>query len=251
MAINGNITSKAQLAAYCLRKCGAPVIEINIDDQQIDDRINDALEFMQEYQFDFIRSHFVIHEVTQTDVDNKYVELPPAITGVYQVLKNTAAGSASTPLFNVEYQLRLNDLYDLSSVNLSSYFIAKQYLSQLNDILNVQYRLRYRKDEGKMFIDTDWATNFKPGDFMIIECGLVLEPENIPKLWGHLWLRQYAAALIKKQWGENLTKMSGIRLPNGVQLDAEKIIEQADKEIDYIRTEFILKFQEPDEMYVG
>lgn len=243
--------TKAELVQYCLRKCGHPVVEINVDELQVDDRIQDALDEFQDYHFDFIRTEYLVHTLTQEEMDQRYITLPPQVTGVYKVFRVNDTGRSTTPLFNIEYQLRMNDLYDLSSVKLGDYYIAKMYLALLDNILNVDYLVRYRKDEMRLYIDSDWETRFKVGQPIVIECGLVLEPENLVALWGHNWFRQYAAALIKKQWGDNILKMSGIKLPSGVMLNAQGIIDQADKEIEYIRKEFIMRFQEPDGFLCG
>lgn len=242
-------TNRTELKDYCLRRCGAPVIDINVADEQVEDAVDDAIDFFQEYHFDGIERQYLAHEITAADKTNRYIQLSDDITSVQRVLPFSSASSVDS-LFSVEYRLRFNDLRDVSSLNMADYFIAKQYLAILDDMLTPDMRIRYKRHTERLYIDDDWG-RFPEGSFFLIELHQVIDPQVHTKMYGNWLLRDLAAAYVKKQWGTNLIKFAEIQLPGGTMLNGERILEEAKQEIEQLKNEFILKYQEPDDFFVA
>lgn len=243
--------SKQELKEWILRELGSPVVEINLSEQQILDRIDDALEFWQEHHFDATQRVIFPHQVTQEDIDNKYIQLDQNWTAVIGVFKPSyTANGSSSDLFNIDYQLRLNDLWDLSNVNLSGYVISRQYLSLVDDILNTTPRIRYTKHEAKLYLDTAWD-RFAVDHYLIIDGYKKVDPETNTSVWGDRIMRRLAAAYCKRQWGQNLGKFQNIQLPGGVTLNGDQMYDKATIEIKALEEEFISKWSEPPDMFVG
>lgn len=245
-------SSREELKEYCLRKCGKPVIDINIDDSQVEDALDDALHFWREYHYSGTERTYLKMLTTQQDIDNKYYVVPEEVNSIMKVFQGGYyAQSSSGSLFNVEYQLRLNDLWDLSSAQLSGYYIARQYLAQLDDILNVEPRFRFNQYHGKVQIDWEWGNDIGLDQYAIIEVNQYINPEEFEGVYGNWVFRNLAAAYTKKRWGDNLSKFDGLQLPGGVTLNGPNIISEAKEEIERIEQDFIIRFQAPDEPEYG
>lgn len=238
-------STRVELADYCLRKCGFPVIDINIAPEQVEDAIDDAIAFFQEYHYDGIERKLISHKITAADMANKYITLSHDVVSVSRVL-NYQSSSNIDSLFSLEYQLRFNDLRDVSSLNMADYFVAKQYLAMLEDTLTPDIRHRYRRHTEKLYIDDNWNRFYEDGYFLI-EVHQIIDPEVYNKMYSNWILRDLCAAYVKKRWGDNMSKFQEIQLPGGVTLNGERIVDEAKQEIETIKTDFILKYQEPDE----
>lgn len=239
-------TNRASLIEYCLRKCGKPVITINIAPEQLDDAIDDALEFFREYDIDGQERSYYIHTVTQQDRDNMYITLPDNIISVIQ-LYGTKQASSSGQLFNDTYMIMANTIIGLTSgggSGIENYFMAKQKLADVSWLLNPDSPFRYRIAQHKLFIDTDWS-NFAVGTKLMVECYAWLDQDIYLAVWGNRQLRELATALIKLQWGDNLTKYNGVALPGGVTLNGEFIYQEAAQEVERLKSTWQMNYEGP------
>ena len=247
-----NPTSRQQLIDYCLRRLGAPVIEINVDDDQVEDRIDDALQFYQEYHHDATMRTYLKHQITQDDITNKYISINDAIIYVKNVFPFSNK-SSSVNMFDVKYQLHLNDLYDLSYIgDLVHYEMVQQYISLLDLQLSGQKTFsRYNRHMNLLHLDIDWENELQVGDYLIVECQRIVDPSTYSDVYNDMFLKQYATALIKQQWGANLIKFEGMQLPGGVTLNGRQIFEDATTEIQTIREQMQLNYEMPVDFFIG
>lgn len=245
-----NPTSRQGLIDWCLRRIGAPVIEINVDDDQVEDRIDEALQFYREYHFDAIEQVYLKHEVTEADITNTYIDLTDAITGVSRVLPFTSR-TRGIDLFDVRYQILLNDIYSIQSTDIIYYTQVMTQLQLLNDLLVGEKPIRFNRHQNRLHIDMDWGLDVVAGEFIIIECFRVLDPETYPDIYNDIYLKRYATALIKMQWGNNLKKFDGVQLPGGVTLNGQKIYDEAFEEAEAVRQEVDSRYQLPCDFFTG
>lgn len=226
--------TKDEFKEYCLRKLGKPVIEINVTEDQIEDRVGEAIRFYWDYHFDGSEMVYYKHQITSTDIANKYITVPENIMGVVSVFPIGDPSIRSDDLFNIRYQIALNDLYTLTSVSLVPYYMAMEHLSLMSEMLIGKQPIRYSRHKDQVYIDTDWTT-MSAGSYLILQAYQVIDPDVYTDAWNDRWLQNYATALIKKQWGDNINKFSGMSLPGGVQFNGDKI--QNDAEADIRRLE--------------
>lgn len=245
-----NPTSRQGLIDWCLRRLGAPVIEVNLDDDQVEDRIDEALQFYREYHYDAIEQVYLKHEVTQADIDNQYIELNDAITGVSRVLPFTSR-TRGIDLFDVRYQILLNDIYSIQSTDIIYYTQVMTQLQLLNDLLVGEKPIRFNRHQNRLHIDMDWGLDIVAGEFIIVECFRVLDPETYPDIYNDIYLKRYATALIKMQWGNNLKKFEGVQLPGGVTLNGQRIYDEAFEEAEAVRQEVDSRYQLPVDFFTG
>ncbi len=234
------ITTRSKFKEYCLRRLGFPVIEINVDDDQVEDRIDDALQYWQDYHFDGLQKIYFIKQIDQTDINNKYLNLAEArdsannlseITGVTRIFPMYDS-QASLNMFDLRYQLRLNELYDFTSASYVNYTMTMQHLRMLEQLFVGEIPVRYQRHMQKLFIDWAWGSSQVPvGQVVIVECYGVINPDAYGRVWNDRWLKEYATALIKRSWGNNLKKFAGVQLPGGVILNGDKIYNEAVDEI--------------------
>jgi hypothetical protein len=245
-----SVTSREQLKDYCLRQLGAPVIEINVDDDQVEDRIDDAFQFFREYHFDAVEKLYLKHEITANNISNQYIEISNAVVGVERVFPfmNKSTG---TNIFDIKYQILINDLYTLMSTDLIYYTAVRQELELINQLLVGQKPIRFNRHMNRLHIDMDWAADVVPGTYIIVECWRILDPDVYTDVYNDMFLKRYATAQIKKQWGNNLKKFAGVQLPGGVTLNGEIIYQEATEEIRQIETEIQSRFELPVDMFVG
>ena len=230
------VTTRKQFKDYCLRRLGFPVIEINVDDDQIEDRIDDALLYWQDYHFDGLQKVYYIHEVDQTDIDNKYLDMSnitdmsnnaTEVMGVTRIFP-LQDSSANVNMFDLRYQLRLNELYDFTSASYINFTLTQQHLRSLELMFTGETPIRFQRHMQRLFIDWAWGSYQVPmGSKVIVECYTTLNPEAYGKVYEDRWLKEYATNLIKAQWGSNLKKFGGIQLPGGVTLNGDKIFAEA------------------------
>jgi hypothetical protein len=315
-------TTRKQFKDYCLRRLGHPVIEINVDDDQIEDRIDDALQFFHDYHFDGCEKMFMKHQITQADIERRWIYAPDAVIFVTGVMPFDQSNS-SINMFDLRYQLRLHDLYDFTSVSYVSYEITMQHIQTLNMLFSGTPQFRFNRHQNKVFLDVHWGSDLKPGDYVIVECYRALNPDvvtltgtltgnttsntitgtgtifdqellendfitlstgeevqvrhintptelviaannltanatsntatkaGVSDVWNDRFLKQYATAKLKYQWGSNLSKFAGIQLPGGVTLDGPRIMDEAQREIDKIEEEMSSFNILPSDMYMG
>ena len=244
------VTSREQLKDYCLRQLGAPVIEINVDDDQVEDRIDDAFQFYREYHFDAVEKVYLKHQMTANNISDQYIEISDAVVGVERVFPfmNKSTG---TNIFDIKYQILINDLYTLMSTDVIYYTQVRQELELINQVLVGQKPVRFNRHMNRLHIDMDWAADVVPGTYVIVECWRILDPDVFTNVYNDMFLKRYATAQIKKQWGNNLKKFAGVQLPGGVTLNGEIIYQEAIEEIRQIETEIQSRFELPVDMFVG
>jgi hypothetical protein len=235
------VTSRQSLIEYCLRALGEPVVEINIDEQQIEDRIDDAIEHFRLYHYDGIEKMYLKHQVTQENIDNKYIEVNDLIYGVTRVFPIAAGTSTSKSIFDLQYQLRLNDLYDLTSTSVVYYTQVMSHLALLDLTLNGHPLYRFNRLNNRLYIDIAWQEKMGVGTYVLVECYRALDPATAPKLYGDNWMKHYTTALIKRQWAINLKKFSGMQLPGGVTIDGNKLYLEAQTEIKELEDDMLNK----------
>ena len=236
-------TSREEFKDYCLRKLGAPVIEINVDDDQVEDRIEEALRYYADYHFDGAEKIFYKHEVTETDKENKYITLPQNILGVVNLFP-IGSGLNTNNMFNIRYQIALNDLYTLTSQSMVPYYMAMTHLRVLEELLVGQQQLRYNRHRNILHIDMDWD-KITLGEFILVEAYEVVDPEIYSDVWNDRWLQRYATALIGQQWGSNLTKFTGMNLPGNVQFNGDAILQRYTEEVKALEEEMIMSYSIP------
>lgn len=237
-------TTKAEFKEYCLRKLGKPVIEINVDDDQVDDRIDEAIRYWYDYHFDGSDRIYYKHQVTDTDKANKYITLPENIIGAVRVFQIGDPSIRADDLFNIRYQIALNDLYTLTNVSLVPYYMVMEHLALVTELLVGQQPIRYQRHKDRLYVDMDWNT-VPVGTYLLVEAYEVIDPAVYTDAWNDRWLQNYATALIKRQWGSNLTKFTGMSLPGGVQFNGEKIYDDATEEIRRMEDEMISSYSLP------
>jgi len=242
-------TDKSTFKEHCLRRLGKPVIEINVDEDQVDDRVDEALDYYADYHFDGMEHTYYKQSVTQTDIDNKYITIPENIIGIVDIFDIGDATSTNN-LFNIRYQIALNDLYDLSRYELVPYYMNFQNIRMIEEILVGKQRIRYNRHLNQLHVDMSWD-RLNVGDFIVMKAYRVVDPDTYTDIWKDRWLLRYASCLIKLQWGSNLTKFEGMQLPGGVQFNGQKIYDDAFSERQQLEEEMAVAYSYPPEDMVG
>lgn len=247
------VNTREKLIDYCKRRLGDPVIEINVDEDQVEDRIDEALQLYREYHSDGSYRTFLKHQITQTDIDNKYITVSNNVLSVTRMfpIGNTSTGS---DMFSVNYQLRLNDMYYLNSFmgELAYYEQMKQYLATLDLRLNGTPQIDFSRALNRLYIQADFEDgSLSVDDFILVEAIVAITPDQAVKIYDDRWLKEYSTALIKLQWGQNLIKFEGVQLPGGVTINARQIYEDAQSDIDKLREELRSEHEMPVDFFVG
>lgn len=245
-----NPVNRATFKDYCLRRLGFPVIEINVDDDQVEDRINDALQYYQDYHFDAVEKIYIKHVITQEDIDNMYLPISPLVTGITRIFP-LSDSQATTNMFDLRYQLRLHELYDFTSASYVNYTLTMQHLRTLELLFTGEIPIRFQRHQNRLYVDWAWGTDGKIGQIVIAEGYSIIDPDTYTEVWNDRWLKEYATLLIKRQWGENLKKFAGVQLPGGVTLNGDKIFQEASAEIERLEREMETNFSLPVEWIMG
>ena len=269
-------SSRSEFKEYCLRQLGAPVLEINLADEQCEDIIDDGIQFFQERHFDGCARMFLKYQITQGDIDrgqatakvgsdkgsagivtttataaassgistvavdfdwtenSNYLQVPPSIIGVYKVFHFDGANSITNNMFSVKYQLFLNDVYYWGSTEILSYAMVKTFLEDIQFALTTEKQIRFNKRMDRLYLDIDWSS-VTVNDFLVMECFRVLDPSDYGRVWNDSFLKPYVTALMKRQWGQNLLKFQGVKLPGGVELNGRQIYDDGEKDLERIR----------------
>jgi hypothetical protein len=262
-------SSRQDLINYCKRQLGAPVLEINIADEQIDDLVDDALQYFHERHFDGVSQIFLKYQITQDDIDrgqapgganpsagivtttasttvngspltfsfkenSNFLQVPPSVIGITKIYHFDGTNTTTNNMFSVKYQLFLNDIYYWGSTEILTYAMTKTYLEDIDFLLTTQKQIRFNQRQDRLYLDIDWGSVI-PGDYLIIDCYRILDPNDFNRVWNDSFLKKYLTALIKKQWGQNLIKFQGVKLPGGVELNGRQLYDDAQKELDDIK----------------
>jgi len=243
-------TTRATLQEYCLRSLGSPVIEINVDDDQIEDRTDDAIQFYQTWHDDAILRTYLKHELTATDITNNYITVSDHITSVVRMLKiNSTAGNA---LFDVGYHMRLNDVFMVGGMTsqIQNYEQKLQHLSLIESQLNTEEHIRYSRHMDRLHMDEGFG-DLKAGSFIVIECYQIVDPSAYAQIYNDLFLKKYLTALIKRQWGANMMKFEGFQLPGGITMYGRLMFDDAIEKLQRLKEEVALTWMTPDNFIMG
>ena len=266
--------TKASLKEHCLRSLGKPVIDINVDDDQVDDRIDDALQYFAQYHYDGVERMYLKHKITQSEIDraqtnttatatdtadnsitatwlegNGFIPIPESVLSVVKVFDFTDKNTVN--MFDVRYQLRLNDLYDFSSTSVINYDIVLRQLDFLDHILVGEKPLRFNQHDNRLYIDMDWENDLQVGEYLVIEAYRKLDPDTYTDVYNDIWLKRYTTQLIKRQWGANLSKFNGVAMIGGVTLNGQQIFQEAMQDIEKLETEIRNSFELNPAMIIG
>ena len=254
------ITNRKEFKDYCLRRLGFPVIEINVDDDQVEDRIDDALQYWQDYHFDGLQKVYYIKAIQQADIDQKYLDLseskdaddnPMEIVGVTRIFP-IQDSQASINMFDLRYQLRLNELYDFTSASYINYTLTQQHLRSLEIMFTGEVPIRFQRHMQRLYIDWAWGASEAPvGTIVVAECYAAINPDVFSKVWDDRWLKEYATVLIKRTWANNMKKFGGIQLPGGVILNGKEMYDEAAEEIDRLQKEMETNYGAPLEFFLN
>ena len=279
-----NPSTRQELVTYAKRQLGAPVLEINVADEQIEDLMDDAIQIYQNRHMDGVELMYLKHQVTQDFLDaiqakgndkgtgittttasatitgigtttfsyeenQNFIQIPDAVIGVERVYKLDNR-LISTNMFNINYQLMLNDVYFFSSMELMGYTMTKRYLEDLDHILHPDKQIRFNRRQNRLYLDVD-GNSMQADDYIIIRCYRVLNPDDYPKVYNDIFLKRYFTALVKKQWGQNLIKFQGVKLPGGVELNGRQIYEDAMQEIQNLEDKMMLEYELPPLDLIG
>ena len=241
--------SRIELKEYCLRALGKPVIQINVEDDQLEDRLEEGLQMYQEFHGDATIKTYLKHEITQDDIDNSYVTLLEATIGVIAVFPLDSGSTKN--MFDVRYQLYLNDIYDLTKTSIVSYYQVQQHLGVLQEVFSGKPGMRFSRHQNRLYVDVDWSKEFNVGDYLVAECVQIVDPTTYTDIFNDMWLKQYTTELFRKQWGNNLIKYQGTQLPGGTTLDGGRILDEAKSNIEILLQDLEGKYQFPVDFAVG
>jgi len=276
-------STRQGLIDYCLRKLGAPVLEINIAEEQIDDLVDDALQLFQQRHFDGVYPTFLKYQITQQDIDrgrakgidgvgivstsassnidgsnisfnyyenSNYLQVPDHVIGINKVFHFEGSNSISSGMFSVKYQLFLNDIYYWGSVELLTYAMTKTYLEDIDFLLTTQKQIRFNKRQNRLYLDIDWSS-VRVGQYLVIDCYRMMDPNDYSNVWNDSFLKQYLTALIKRQWGQNLIKFQGVKLPGGVELNGRQLFDDGQRELESIEQKMTSTYELPPLDMIG
>lgn len=255
-----NISTRDEFKDYCLRRLGFPVININMDNDQIEDRIDDALLYYTDYHFDALQKFYYIHAVSAQDIQNQYLDLSNVtdssnnqvqIQGITRIFP-LQDSQATINMFDLRYQLRLNELYDFTSASYINYTLTQQHLRTLEIFFTGEVPIRYQRHMKRLYIDWAWGASEAPtGTIVVAECYASIDPNVYPDVWNDRWLKQYATALIKRNWGENIKKYQGVQMLGGIALNGDKIYQEAVDEIEKLEQDMIDNYSGPLEFMMN
>ena len=284
-------STRQGLIDYCLRQLGAPVLEINVDDDQIDDLVDDAIQYFNERHFDGVEKMYLKYEITQDDIDrgtaassagsnttdpkagvgvtvttgtstivgtattfsfyenSNYIQVPDSVIGVEKIFKFDTS-SISGGMFSIKYQLFLNDLYYFNSVELLQYAMTKTYLEDIDFLLTPDKQIRFNKRQDRMYLDIDWGS-VTEDDYIVIDCHRALDPQSFTQIYNDSFVKRYLTALIKRQWGANMMKFGGTKLPGGIELNGRQYYDDGEREIADIRSRMAMEYELPPLDFIG
>ena len=273
---------------YCLRKLGAPVLEINVDDEQIDDAVDDGIQMFNERHFDGVERMYLKYQISQDDIDrgrarndsgstntagivttvgtsstitgygsttsnwyetSNFLQVPDSVVGVERIFKFDSS-SISSGMFSIKYQLFLNDLYYFNSVELLQYAMTKTYLEDIDFLLTPDKQVRFNKRQGRLYLDMDWGAQ-TVDNYLVLDCFRALDPEDFNQIYNDIFLKEYVTLLIKRQWGQNMIKFKGVKLPGGIEMNGREIYDDAERALESFRERFKLEYELPPLDFIG
>jgi hypothetical protein len=249
-----NPNSRQTLIDYCLRRLGDPVLEINVDEDQIEDRIDEAIQYWQEFHSDATTRTYLKHLVTATDITNEYIPISSDVLTVTKLFPTSSSFGTSYNFFDIKYQMMLNDIADMQNFagDLAYYEQLQQYLSILDMKLNGTPQVQWSRHQDRLYIFGDIADgDIVVGEYLVAEVYTLIDPDTHTQVYNDLWLKEYATALIKQQWGQNLIKFEGVQLPGGVTFNGRQLYDDATQEIERLRERIRLEWEFPADFFIG
>ena len=277
-------SNRAELINYCKRQLGAPVLEINIADEQVEDLVDDALQYFHERHYDGVVQTYLKYKITQDDIDrgrgraaanpigivtttaesnivgtavtfsyeenSNYIQIPPAVIGISKIFRFDGANTATSNMFSVKYQLFLNDMYYFGSTEILTYAMTKRYLEDLDFALTTEKQIRFNQRQDRLYLDIDW-NSVVVDDYLVIDCYRLLDPNDFSRVYNDFFVKKYLTALMKRQWGQNLIKFQGVKLPGGVELNGRQLYDDAEKELEVIREQMSNTYEIPPLDFIG
>ena len=278
------ITNRIEFKDYCLRRLGAPVLEINVSHEQIEDAIDDGIQLYQERHFDGVERMYLKYKITQADIDrgtgkntdgvgivtttvnssavsglgtvtsnwyetSNFIEVPDPVIGIEKIFKFDTS-SISGGMFSIKYQLFMNDLYYFNSVNLLQYAMTKSYLEDIDHLLTTDKQVRFNKRQNRLYMDIDWGAE-SVGNWLVLDCYRALDPNSFTQVYNDSFLKLYLTALIKRQWGQNMSKFKGVKLPGGIEMNGTEIYSEAVNELNDLRGRMASEFEIPPYDFIG
>lgn len=275
--------TRQELVDYCLRQLGAPVLEINVADDQVDDLVDDTIQYFNERHYDGVEKMYLKYKITQDDIDrgrakgtngigivtttgtsnivgfgtttfnfyetSNYIQVPNSVIGVEKIFKFDTS-TISGGMFSIKYQLFLNDLYYFNSVDLLTYTMTKSYLEDIDFLLTTEKQVRFNKRQDRLYLDIDWGAQSKD-TYLVLECYRALDPESFSQVYNDSFVKKYLTALIKKQWGQNLIKFQGVKLPGGIELNGRAIFEDGQRDLEDIKQRMSSEYELPPLDFIG
>ena len=277
-------STRQQLIDYCLRQLGAPVLEINVDDDQIDDLVDDAIQYFNERHYDGVEKMYLKYKISQDDIDrgrasgtsgvgivtttgtstnisgygtfssnfyetSNFIQVPDSVIGVERIFRFDTS-SISGGMFSIKYQLFLNDLYYFNSVELLQYAMTKSYLEDIDFLLTTDKQVRFNKRQDRLYLDIDWGSQ-SVDNYLVLECYRALDPASFSQIYNDSFVKKYLTALIKRQWGQNLSKFKGVKLPGGIELNGGEIYQAAEQELSEIKSRMAMEYELPPLDFIG
>ena len=276
-------STRQELIDYSLRRLGAPVLEINVDDDQIDDLVDDAIQYFNERHYDGVERMYLKYKITEDDINrgkatgtdgvgvvtttgssnivgfgtttfnfyenSNYIQVPDSVIGIEKVFKFDTS-TISAGMFSIKYQMFLNDLYHFNSIELLQYSMVKSYLEDIDFLLTTDKQIRYNKRQDRLYLDIDWGAQPKE-TFLVIDCYRALDPESFTQVYNDSFVKKYLTSLIKRQWGQNLIKFNGVKLPGGIELNGRQIYEDAERELEDIKQRMSSEYEIPPLDLIG
>ena len=279
--------SRSEFISYCKRQLGAPVLEINVADEQVEDIVDDAIQYFQERHFDGVVKTYLKYRFTQADIDrgkasmatgkkttgittetasstivgvattftwyenSNYIQVPPSVIGVDKIFRFGGSNSISNNMFSIKYQLFLNDVaFNLGHTGLLSYAMTQTYLSDIDFLLTTDKQIRFNQRQDRLYLDIDWGA-VNEDEWIVLECFRLMNPTDYARVWNDSFLKKYTTALLKRQWGQNLLKFQGVKLPGGVELNGRQIYDDAEKDLEIIREQMSNTYELPPLDMVG
>ena len=279
--------SRSEFISYCKRQLGAPVLEINVADEQVEDLVDDAIQYFQERHFDGVVKTYLKYKFTDADIkrgkasmatgkdatgittetasstiagtettfswyeNSNYIQVPPSVIGVDKIFRFGGSNSISNNMFSIKYQLFLNDVaFNLGYSGLLSYAMTQTYLSDIDFLLTTDKQIRFNQRQDRLYLDIDWGAVNKD-EWIVLECFRLMNPNDYSRVWNDSFLKRYTTALLKRQWGQNLLKFQGVKLPGGVELNGRQIYDDAEKDLEVIREQMSNTYEIPPLDMVG
>jgi hypothetical protein len=241
--------TREEFKQFCLRKLGRPVIKIEVDDDQVEDRIDEALRYYWDYHFDGTDKIYYKYQLTQDDINNKYIPVPENVIGVVNIFDMGDALGMNN-LFNIRYQIALNDLYTLTSVSMVPFYMTMSHIAFLEQLLVGRQPIRYNRNINRLYVDMDW-NKVTVGSYLVAEAYEIVDPTVYPDVWKDRWLARYTQCLIKQQWGQNTKKYDGMQMPGGIKFNGQKIFDEATEERKELEKEMIYSYSLPVTDMIG